>query len=142
MEKKILKILNRLALKAAKNKEMPIAAVLVCENKIIAKAYNRRNKSNYTTSHAEIIAIHKANKKLKSWRLNNCSLYVTIKPCEMCDKVIKEARLKEVYYLLDRPSEKKQHNKTDFYKLNDKCFEDDIKKYTLIIDDFWKIRRK
>lgn len=142
MEKTIIKTLNKLAFKAAKNKEIPIAAVLVCENKIIAKAYNRRNKSNYTTSHAEIIAIHKANKKLKSWRLNNCSLYVTIKPCEMCEKVIKESRLKAVYYLLDRPLEKKQYNKTSFYKLNDESFEEDRKKYTLIINNFWKKRRK
>lgn len=142
MEKKILNILNKLVLKAYKKNEIPVAAILTCENKIIAKAYNKRNKTNYTTAHAEIIAIKKANKKLKSWRLNKCSLYVTIKPCEMCEKVIKEARIKSVYYLLDRIPEKKQYNKTIFKKLNDISFEDDRKKYVSIINKFWKIRRK
>ena len=88
MDKKYLKILMKLANKAYKLDEAPIAAIIVYRNKIIAKGYNLRNESNYTISHAEIEAINRANKKLKSWRLNNCTMYVTMKPCEMCEKVI------------------------------------------------------
>lgn len=92
METKIIEILLKLVNKAYKKEETPVAAVILYNNKIIAKSYNKRNKTNKTIDHAEILAIQKANKKLKSWRLNKCSMYVTIKPCDMCMDVIREAR--------------------------------------------------
>lgn len=141
MENTILKELYKLSLKAAKKNEIPISAIIVCNNKIVAKAYNKRNKTNSTISHAEIKVIQKANKKLKSWRLNNCAIYVTIKPCKMCESVIKEARIDKVYYLLDRLPEKQQYNKTFFIKLSDSESEKIKKKYLKIFNDFWeKIR--
>ena len=97
MENKILKELYKLSLKAAKKEEMPVAAILLYDNKIIAKAYNKRNKTELTTDHAEIQVIKKANKKLKTWILNKCTIYVTMKPCEMCESVIREARINEVF---------------------------------------------
>lgn len=142
MEEKILKILYKLSIKASKKSEIPVSAILLCENKIIAKAYNKRNKSNSTISHAEIRVIQIANKKLKSWRLNNCTLYVTVKPCEMCESVIKESRIKEVYYLLDRIPEKKQYNKTVFKKIESNHSEKISQKYLENLNNFWKIRRK
>jgi len=141
MENKYIKILLKLALKAYKKEEAPVAAIIIYKNKIIAKAYNQRNNNNYTISHAEIDAIKIANKKLKNWRLNNCTMYVTIKPCEMCEKVIKEARIDQVFYLIDRNSIKKQYNKTEFIKYDDFKEDESIKKYKNILMDFWKNKR-
>ena len=78
--------------------EVPIGAVIVRNGKIIAKAYNLREHSNIATHHAEILAIEKANKKLKSWRLDDCDLYVTLEPCPMCAGAILNARINKVYY--------------------------------------------
>ena len=136
MEEKYLIELLKLAYKAAKKNEIPISALIVNKNKVIAKAYNTRNKKNITTDHAEILAIQRANKKLKSWRLNNCSLYVTIEPCDMCKNVIRESRIDEVYYLLPRLEYKKIYNKTKFYQINNNPKINEI--YTIIKDNFWK----
>lgn len=118
MEEKYINELINLSKKSLKKSEVPIAALIIDENgKIISKAYNTRNIKQQTINHAEILAITKANKKLKSWRLNNCTLYVTIEPCDMCKSVIKESRIQNVYYLLPRLPEKNQYNKTIFNKL-------------------------
>lgn len=86
------------AQKAYKKGEVPIGAVVVKNNKVIAKAYNNRERSQIATNHAEVIAINKACKKLKSWRLDGCDLYVTLKPCPMCAGAIVNARINNVYY--------------------------------------------
>lgn len=78
--------------------EIPIGAVIVKDNKIIASAYNTRENSQIATHHAEILAIEKACKKLKSWRLDDCDIYVTLEPCPMCAGAILNARIKNVYY--------------------------------------------
>ena len=112
MEEKYINELINLSKKSLKKSEVPIAALIIDENgKIISKAYNTRNIKQQTINHAEILAITKANKKLKSWRLNKCTLYVTIEPCDMCKSVIKESRIQNVYYLLPRLPEKNQYNK-------------------------------
>ena len=77
---------------------MPVGAVIVKNNKIIAKAYNKREKNQIATHHAEILAIQKACKKLKSWRLDDCDMYVTLEPCPMCAGAIINARIKNLYY--------------------------------------------
>ena len=139
-EKYINELIN-LSKKSLKKSEVPIAALIIDENgKIISKAYNTRNIKQQTINHAEILAITKANKKLKSWRLNNCTLYVTIEPCDMCKSVIKESRIQNVYYLLPRLPEKNQYNKTIFNKLKDISEKED--KYQEIINKFWKNKRK
>ena len=141
MEEKYINELINLSKKSLKKSEVPIAALIIDENgKIISKAYNTRNIKQQTINHAEILAITKANKKLKSWRLNNCTLYVTIKPCDMCKSVIKESRIQNVYYLLPRLPEKNQYNKTIFNKLKDMSEKED--KYQEIINKFWKNKRK
>ncbi len=78
--------------------EIPIGAVVVKDNKIIATAHNKREKSQVATHHAEILAIEKACKKLKSWRLDDCDIYVTLEPCPMCAGAIMNARIKNIYY--------------------------------------------
>ena len=85
-------------LKAYLKEEIPIGAVIVKDNKIIASAYNTRENSQIATHHAEILAIEKACKKLKSWRLDDCDIYVTLEPCPMCAGAILNARIKNVYY--------------------------------------------
>lgn len=70
----------------------------MCNNKIIAKAHNKREKNQIATHHAEILAIEKACKKLKSWRLDNCDIYVTLEPCPMCAGAILNARIKNLFY--------------------------------------------
>ena len=84
------------AKKALKKEEIPVGAVIVKDGKIIAKAYNKRNKSNKVKDHAEIIAISKANKKLKNWRLVGCEIYVTLEPCPMCASAIEQSRVKRI----------------------------------------------
>ncbi len=87
-----------LANEAFLNEEVPIGAIIVNQGEIIAVARNEREEFNRATAHAEIIAIEKANKALNSWRLDTCTMYVTIEPCPMCAGAIIQSRIKEVYY--------------------------------------------
>ena len=84
------------AKKAYSINEAPIGCIIVYEDKVIAKAYNRRNKDKSTLSHAEILAIKKACKKLGDWRLENCTMYVTLEPCPMCAGAILQSRIKKI----------------------------------------------
>lgn len=86
------------AKKALKENEVPIGAVIVVDGKVIARGYNKREKSQNALKHAEIIAIEKACKKLKSWRLDNAEIYVTLEPCPMCAGAIANARIKKLVY--------------------------------------------
>lgn len=88
------------ALKQAKKAyvlgEVPIGCVIVHEDRIIGRGYNRRNTDKNTLAHAEITAINKASKKIGDWRLEDCVLYVTLEPCQMCAGAIVQARIPEV----------------------------------------------
>ena len=95
-EVKFMKEAIRQAKKAYALREVPIGCVIVYEGKIIARGYNRRNTDKNTTSHAEINAIRKASKKLGDWRLEGCTLYVTLEPCQMCAGAIVQARIDKV----------------------------------------------
>ncbi len=86
------------SLKAQKKDEVPIGCVIVLNNKIIAKGHNMRENKQNALLHAEIVAIGKACKKMKSWRLEECELYVTLEPCPMCAGAICNARIKKVVY--------------------------------------------
>ena len=86
------------AKKAALLDEVPIGAILVYEDKVFAKAHNKRVNTNLTAAHAEMIVIEKANKKLGSWRLEDMTLYVTLEPCPMCAGTILQSRIKRVVY--------------------------------------------
>lgn len=85
------------AKKAYDKEEIPVGAIIVKDNKIIARAHNIKEEKNDTTKHAEIIAIQKASKKLDSWRLIDCEMYVTLEPCSMCAGALIQSRLKKVY---------------------------------------------
>lgn len=84
--------------KAYKKGEVPIGAVIVKDGKILAKAHNTRNKSKNAVNHAEILAIEKACKRLKDWRLENAEIYVTLEPCPMCAGAIANARISECHF--------------------------------------------
>ena len=88
------------AKKAQEIGEVPIGAVIVKDERIIATGYNLREKRNSPSAHAEIIAIEKACKKLKDWRLDGCEIYVTLEPCPMCAGAILNARISRVVYAL------------------------------------------
>lgn len=94
---KYMKEALRQAKKAYALGEVPIGCVIVANDRIIARGYNRRNTDKNTLAHAEITAINKASKKLGDWRLEECTLYVTLEPCQMCAGAIVQARIPCVY---------------------------------------------
>lgn len=85
------------ARKAYTKLEVPVGAIIVRNNKIIARAYNKRERDKIATSHAEILAIKKACRKLKNWRLTDCEMYITLEPCAMCAGAIINARINKIY---------------------------------------------
>lgn len=97
-------IYMEVALKEAKKSldiDVPIGAVIVKNGKIIARAHNKKEKKKNATQHAEIIAIEKACKKLKTWHLEECEIYITMEPCLMCTGAIIQARIPIVYYAVN-----------------------------------------
>ena len=95
-QEKYMKEAIRQAKKARVLEEVPIGCVIVSDGKIIARGYNRRNTDKNTLSHAELNAIRKASKKLGDWRLEGCTMYVTLEPCQMCAGAIVQSRMKRV----------------------------------------------
>ena len=98
MQRKFMKSAIKQALIAKEKDEVPIGAVIVLDNKIIARAHNLMEKTQLATAHAEILAINKACKKFKSWRLDGAEMYITVEPCAMCAGAIANARIKKVYF--------------------------------------------
>ena len=84
------------AMRAYKQEEVPIGCVIVYDGKIIARAYNKRNMKRNPLAHAEILAINKAAKVLEDWRLEECTMYITLEPCQMCAGAIVQARIPKV----------------------------------------------
>ena len=95
-DEKYMKAAIREAKKAYALGEVPIGCVIVYEDKIIARGYNRRNTDKNTLAHAEVSAINRASKKLGDWRLEDCTLYVTLEPCQMCAGAIVQSRITNV----------------------------------------------
>ena len=128
----------KLAKRASAKNEVPVSAIIVKNDKIISKAFNKREQSHNVLAHAEVIAIKKASKKLKTWRLFDCDLYVTLKPCSICENIIKQSRIRNVYYLIDKPDIKKEYKKTKFNKMNICTYE---QMYGLILKNFFQKKR-
>ena len=97
MEEKYMKEALKEAQRAYEKLEIPVGAIIVKDNKIIARAHNLKETKKDTTHHAEILAIQKASKKLGAWRLNDCEMYVTLEPCSMCAGAIINSRIKKIY---------------------------------------------
>ena len=96
-EERYMKAAIKQAKTAENIDEVPIGCVIVYHGKIIARGYNRRNIDKNTLSHAELNAIKKASKRLGDWRLDDCEMYVTLEPCQMCAGAIVQSRIKKVY---------------------------------------------
>jgi tRNA(adenine34) deaminase len=148
MEIKFMKQAIRQALIAKDKDEVPVGAVIVLDGKVIARAYNTMEKTQLATTHAEINAINKACKKLKSWRLNGAEMYVTVEPCPMCAGAIVNARISKVYFGAYEPksgcAESKYSVLTDS-GLNHKTeFEGGIEQETCsnILKSYFKGKRK
>ena len=135
MEKKYIELVLKEAEKAYNSGEVPVGAVIIKNNKIIAKAHNTVEKKKNSIMHAEIIAITKASKKIRNWRLNNCDMYVSLEPCDMCKAAILLSRIHKVYYLVKK-DKNININKNKFIYLNN--YE---KKSLNLIQEFFKNRR-
>lgn len=97
MEEKFMKEALKEAKKAYEKREIPVGAIIVKNGKVIAKAYNLKETKQTALAHAEILAIQKANKKMKNWRLAGCDMYITLEPCDMCMGAIISSRIKNIY---------------------------------------------
>ena len=128
-------LLIKLAKKSLKSGDVPVGAVVVYDNKIISTGYNTREKKHSVINHAEINAIIKACKKLNNWNLSDCTLYITLKPCSMCMEIIKQCRIKNVYYILDKPSSKKEFSNVFVNKFSSYQQEKD---YNNLLSNFFK----
>ena len=142
-----LKLATSLGYKACSKEEIPVGAVIVKNNKIIAKAYNLREKHQIATHHAEVLAIEKACKKLKSWRLDDCDIYVTLEPCPMCAGAILNARIKNLFYAvkdIENGALSRFNMFTNTMNHTVNCFQ--LNEYEeenkLLIKNFFKNRRK
>ncbi len=129
-----------LAIKARNLDEVPVGAIVVKDNKIIGRGYNRKESSNLCTRHAEIVAIEEANKTVNSWRLDDCVLYVTLEPCLMCCGAILESRIDKVVYLSKRTNV--LYNSADY--INSMLFDEYVdlrERYLEILSEFFKKKR-
>ena len=148
MEEKFMKEALKEAKKAYEKFEIPVGAIIVKDGKIIARAHNQKETKLDTTKHAEILAIQKASKKLKSWRLIDCEMYVTLEPCSMCAGAIINSRIKKVYIGASDPKTGAVGsvlNLFDDYKFNHKQeYEKGImsKECEKILKNFFKELRK
>lgn len=136
------------AQKALKNQEVPIGAVIVKENKIISRGFNKRERKKNALLHAEVVAIEKACKKLKDWRLEDCEIYVTLEPCPMCAGAILNSRIKKVFYgAKDKTAQDNLCEKIlSSQRLNHKCemilLEEYGKTCSSLLTEFFKSKRK
>lgn len=104
------------AQKAYKKGEVPVGSVIVADGKVVSRGYNERELKNSALKHAEITAIERACKKRKSWRLDECDLYVTLEPCPMCAGAIIQARIRNVFFGTHDPKAGAAGSVTDLFK--------------------------
>ena len=138
MEKYMIEALKE-ANKAFSIDEVPIGCVIVKDNKIISRGYNKKESTKLATSHAEIIAINKACKKLNNWRLLDCTLYVTVEPCLMCCGAIIQSRIKKVVY----GTSNENYGAVELLEKNNIEVEKNVlqNECSLVLQEFFKKRR-
>lgn len=148
MQEKYMREALKEANKAYKKGEIPVGAIIVKDDKIIARAHNLKELKKDTTKHAEILAIQKASKKIEAWRLNECEMYVTLEPCAMCAGALIQSRINKIYIgtmdektgacgsVLDLLNDYKFNHKVEVETgiLKDECQK--------ILQDFFKMLRK
>ena len=129
-------LLYKLALKAFKNGDIPVAAILIKNDEIVATGYNNRHKKGYVLGHAEVNAIIEAEKKLKDFRLDGYTMITTLKPCKMCQAVIEASRVSKVYYILEGKDDK-SYPQVNYVKL-DKIDQKFVKNYFDLFNEFFQ----
>ncbi len=129
----IIDKLKQLCEEALRQNEVPVAALIVENNKIISTGYNMVEQTQNFMNHAEIIAIKKAISVKKNWRLDKCTLYVTLEPCNMCKEIIKKSRIKNVIYYSVQ-NEYKTENAPKYLYIKDNYF-------SILLSDFFKDKR-
>ena len=147
-KEKFMQLALKEAQKAFDKEEIPVGVVIVKNGKVIAKAHNLKESKNNATSHAEILAIEKACKKLNAWRLLDCEMYVTLEPCPMCAGALINSRIKKLYIGTDDPKTGACGSKLNL--LEDFTFNHNVQveKYILkeqcskILKDFFKMLRE
>lgn len=130
----LLKLMN----KASEKDEVPVAALIVKDGKVIGKAHNERRKKNDVLGHAEILSIKKAEKKLGDWRLDGCDMYVSLEPCSMCTEIIRQTRIRNVYYVTKKLDFKKEYYKTNICSCDDILNPQEIKAFNNKLTEFFK----
>ena len=135
---KFMKIALKEAEKAYKLNEVPVGAIIVKNGKIIAKSHNIKEKKHDVTCHAEIVAIKKACKKLKTWHLDDCTLYSTMEPCIMCSGAIIQSRIKKIVYSISNNSFGNIENNEYFKKNKYEIVKIDNKEILELVQKFFK----
>lgn len=132
----IYKLLYKYAYKSAKNGDIPVSSLIIYDGKVIGKGYNNKHKTKNVLGHAEVNAIKQAQKKMGDWRLNDCILISTLKPCNMCAEIIHTARINEVYFLIDQ-------TETNYKYKYKQIFDNNIyiTKYEELFNNFFKTIR-
>lgn len=141
-DEKYIQIAVNLAKKAAKKGDFPVGALIVKQNKIIAKAYNTKERKKNAIHHAEMIVINKACKKLKTWHLEECTLYSSLEPCMMCTGAIMQSRIKRIVYSNANQNFGAIENQNNKISKNVEIIKVDNKENLLLIQDFFKEKRK
>ena len=118
--------------------EVPVAALVVKDGNIIGRGFNQRIHRCSVLGLAEVIAIEEAEQALGDWRLSDCDLYVTLETCNMCKEIIKESRIKNVYYITGKLNFKKGFYKTNICSCNDKLDKDKIEKINNKLSEFFE----
>ena len=145
MDDKFMNYALKEAQKAYKKMDVPVGCVIVYNGKVIARGYNKREKDQNVIKHAEIEAIDKACKTLKSWRLNDCTIYTTLFPCPMCASAIQHSRISKLVYLNDTNNKVLNDISLNILfneNLNHRVKIDKISLENSIIDDFFEKIRK
>ena len=130
------------AKKAYKKGDIPVGCIIVKNNKIISKAHNNKENKGIATYHAEILAINKACKKLKTWHLDDCILYSTMEPCVMCSGAIIQSRIKKIIYLLDNKEFGNIKNNEYFKNNKYEIKQIENTEYLKLLQKFFKNKRK
>ena len=126
--------LIELANKSAEFGDVPVGAIILKDNVLLAEGYNTRESDQNILGHAEINAIQNACKCINNWNLHGCIMLVTLKPCSMCMEIIKQCRIDKVFYLLDKPENKHEFNSTKCELLDCKSI---AQKYNNILSSFF-----
>ncbi len=137
----IVNIIIKEAKKSYKKGDVPVGCAIVKNNKIISKAHNLKESKKVSINHAEILAIKKACKKLKTWHLDDCTLYTTMEPCVMCSGAIIQSRIKNIVYLLENPTFGNIVNNEYFKKEKYQIKQINNEEYKNMIKNFFKEKR-